>query len=821
MIEKEWVSKTVTDEEISKLSNEASISNILARVFLNRGMSEPLHVSKFLNPQISDIYDPFLLKDMDIVVERLVKAINEKQMITIYGDYDVDGITSTSVLYNFLLRIGGNADYFIPDRNIEGYGLSINSLKNIIKKGTKLIVTVDCGVTAFEEVEYVNENGAEIIITDHHRCIDKLPNAYAIINSCRNDCNYPFKNLAGVGVVYKIITAICIEMELGEIYNDYLDLVALGTVADVVPLIDENRIIVKNGLDLIRNTKNVGLKTMISECNITNKAVSTYNIAYIIAPRINAAGRIGDASRAVRLFGTDDEAEAKKIVGILTEENKFRQDTEMKILSDAIDIIESDSSYNEKKVIIVSKEGWHHGIIGIVASRIKEKYYKPCILISFENGIGKGSGRSIEGFNLFDALSDSSDLLINFGGHELAAGLSLDKKNIREFDEKINLYAAKKIDKAVFTPKIKFDTVINKEEITLNNVNELEKLSPYGAGNPSPVFSSDKFIISGIRNVGENRHLKIVLKHNDFIVDSIGFNLGEYIDEFSENDIVDAIFGMEINSWNSSKKLQLNLKDIHINGQEISEKLYYLSLNHFIDEYIKGEISQDNHNKDPNVLAKTISFNEFLKRSNKNKKTAVLINCIESFKEIRKGIENEEITINKTIKICYTECSKAESDKLIVLVNPDYKKIKKDTFDEIAIFDSWVDCNFIIGALNEKRIANVHFISDSTSKETCLKDILIERDDLVSIFQYIKSKNENPIIIKDIFEFTGEISKSYKIRLNIFKLIKSIEIFKELDILDFKKTGSNSMEVVLKNENGRKVNLENSNILKKIRGLKK
>jgi single-stranded-DNA-specific exonuclease len=352
-------------------------------------------------------------------------------------------------------------------------------------------------------------------------------------------------------------------------------------------------------------------------------------------------------------------------------------------------------------------------------------------------------------------------------------------------------------------------------------VNELEKLSPYGAGNPSPVFSSDKFLISGIRNVGENRHLKVVLKHNDFMVDSIGFKLGEYIDEFSENDIIDAVFGMEINSWNSTKKLQLNLKDIHINGQEISEKLYYLSLNHFIDEYINRKTPQDNNNKDLNVLSERISFSDFLKGSNENKRMAVFINCKESFEEIRKEIENVKITINKTVKICYTECNKALTDKLIVLVNPDYNKIKRDIFDDIAIFDSWVDHNFIINVLNEKKIANVHFISDSASKETCLTGILIERDDMVSIYQYIKSKNSNTIIIKDFFEFTKDISKSYKIRLNIFKFIKSIEIFKELDILDFNKTGSNGMEIVLKNETGKKVNLENSNILKKIRELKK
>ncbi len=823
LTEKKWISKNVSEEEVLKLSKEASVSRLMAKVFTGRGMNDPKVVKTFLNPEISDLHDPFLLKDMDKAVDRIIQAVDEKQKITVYGDYDVDGITSTSILYNFLLRLGAISDFFIPDRNGDGYGLSINSIKKIINNGTKLIISVDCGVTAIEEVDYINKHGAQIVITDHHRCIDILPDAYAVVDTCRPDCNYPYKHLCGAGVAYKIITAICIKKNLGDIYNEYLDLVALGTVADVVPLIGENRIIVKHGLDLMLNTNNLGLKTLIADCDIKNKQnkpLSTQNISYILAPRINAAGRIGDAGRAVDLFTTKNIKEAKEIVTVLNEENKYRQAAEMEILEEAVDIIESDPSYKEKKVLIVSSEGWHHGIIGIVASRIKEKYYKPCILISFEKGMGKGSGRSVDGFNLFDALSNFDDLLVSFGGHELAAGLSIKKDNIKKFEEEINCYANENFDEDVFIPKLKYDCQISKDEISIENVNELELLEPYGAGNPKPSFSYKKLRINDIRAVGEDKHLKIAFKDNDFSIDSIAFNMGILKNELAVNDIVDSIFAVEINYWNSIEKLQLNLKDIHFSDDEINEKQYSQSFNESMNEYLNDTTTLNKEYNELKDNLNRISLKTFIESSKRDKKTAIFIDSKSNLETIKNEIEISDI--KKKIKICYTECYNADKDKITVLVNPLYKNLKNGTFDEIAISENYIDNSFISRMLKEKKIDNACFIDVTDEIHSVDQDeVSIDRNDLVSVYQYLKSKKQEILIIDDIFGFSNSISKSYKIRMNIFKLMKSFEIFRELEILDFKEIGNNKLEMKVLNEDGKKVNLENSKILKSIRSIKK
>ncbi len=562
MTPKRWILKDVPECDISELTKELKISKLLAKILVSRGLREPLSVLKFLKPKLTDLHDPFLMKDMDKAVDRVLVAIDKKEKITVYGDYDVDGITSTAILYNFLSKLGGNIDCHIPDRSGEGYGLSIKTLNEIINSGTKLIISVDCGVSALEEVDFVNKNNSEIIITDHHRCSDSLPNAYAVVNPHREDCEYPFKNLAGVGVAFKMITAICMRLDSKNDYLEHLDLVALGTVADVVPLVDENRIIVKHGLELINKTKNIGLKKLLDGCDMASKNVTAYNVAFILAPKINAAGRIGDATRAVNLFIGDNEDDAKKIVSKFLEENRYRQETENKILKEAIQIIEKDNFQKSKKILILQKEGWHDGIIGIVASRIKEIYHKPTILISIKKGVGKGSGRSVEGVNLFEALSDSSELLENFGGHELAAGLSIKIENIELFDKKINAYADKYAEEDFLIPKVKIDAKIEKSEFCKNNVTEIAQMEPFGAGNPAPVFIFNNFAINSIINVGDNKHLKIRLRQDDFYIESIGFNMGYLRDEFTYNDSIDAVFGLEINSWNSNETLQLNLKDI-------------------------------------------------------------------------------------------------------------------------------------------------------------------------------------------------------------------------------------------------------------------
>ena len=562
MADKLWINREGEESEVERLSAGAGISKLLARVFCSRGVTDAGYVRDFLNPALERLHSPFLLKDMEKAVDRLVKAVEGGEKIVIYGDYDADGITSTAVLFDFLSRMGAAVDYYIPDRFEDGYGLSARSVDRVLETGAALIITVDCGITATDEIGRINENNVQVIVTDHHECKGTLPPAFAVINPHRPDCSYPFKELAGVGVVFKLVHALCLVMNAGELYLSYLDMVALGTVADVVKLLGENRIIVKFGLAAIEKTVNPGLRALINVAGLKDKPVSTYGVGFGLTPRINAAGRTGSAVRAVRLLTASDTRTAEEIAADLDGENKYRQQAETDILQQAVAYIEACVDLEREKVIIASGKGWHQGIIGIVASRIVEKYCRPCILVSEEDGIGRGSGRSIEGFNLFEALAYCESFLLKYGGHELAAGLSLDMVNLPDFREKINGYANGVLTEADLIPRLKIDSHIKKEDMSLDSISELEKLAPFGPGNPGPVFSIEGLRIGEIRTVGDNKHLKLRLEDEGFSIDAVGFNMGELAGCYLVSDLLDSVFSLEINAWNGSRKPQMVLKDM-------------------------------------------------------------------------------------------------------------------------------------------------------------------------------------------------------------------------------------------------------------------
>ncbi|HHW30226.1 MAG TPA: single-stranded-DNA-specific exonuclease RecJ [Clostridiaceae bacterium] len=576
--DKYWVSNEAPAEEVDEISRNLGISRLLAKVLLSRGIKDPDYIKDFINPSPDDFHDPFLLKDMDKAVDRIWKAIQNKEKIIIYGDYDVDGTTSTSVLMDYLRDIGDDVDYYIPDRIEEGYGLSIEAMDKIAGTGATLIITVDCGITAVEEIAYARSKGIDVIVTDHHECKSEIPEAIAVIDPWRQDCSYPFKELAGVGIVLKLINAMNIRYGIGKNFIDYMELVALGTIADVSKITGENRVIAKFGMEKMSSSSNIGLRKLIEKSGLEGKTINTYSVGFIIAPRINAAGRIGDAGRIVNLFTGDREEEAEKIALELNEENSRRQETEQLILQEAFDIIESDPEYLDDKVLVVAGTGWHKGVVGIVSSRITEKYYRPSILISIEEGMGKGSGRSIEGFNLFKALTHCQHLLDKYGGHELAAGLTLPEENIQLFRKAINEYADLVMQDEDLIPRIKVDAYINDEDITLENIKELDKLAPFGTGNPSPVFACNDIIISSIRSVGKGKHLKLVLKIGDIFIDAIGFNMGDLAEAYNSGDVVDVAFSLEVNEWNNMEKAQLVLKDIRPCARKSLINAFYYKL---------------------------------------------------------------------------------------------------------------------------------------------------------------------------------------------------------------------------------------------------
>ena len=555
---KKWECPEIDEKKVNNLIYKYNMDKILAKILANRGISDDREMELFLKPTRGDFHDPFLMPDMEIAVNRILKAIHQDEKIIIYGDYDADGITSVTVLKKFLEERGIVVGTYIPNRISEGYGLNIGAVKNIYEQGYNLIITVDCGITGTEEIDYANSLGMEVIVTDHHEPADKLPKALAIVDTKRKDNKYPFTQLAGVGVVFKLIQAFSIKVGIEQKeYLKYLDIVCIGTISDIVPLVDENRVIAKLGLLLVAQTRNPGLKALLKITGFNN--INSTTISFGIAPRINACGRMGNEKLALELFLSNNYEAAEKLAIKLNEYNKKRQAIEKQMYDEAVEIIEQENQDNS--CIVLGNDDWSHGIIGIVASKITEKYYKPSILVCYEGNMGKGSGRSIQGFDLHEALMECGDSLEKFGGHEMAVGITIKRENFSKFRDSLERYAKKKqIDKLV--PVIKIDCELMLKEINIDSIKSLQLLEPFGEANQEPLFFIKNLKINSIRALSEGKHLKVGLREDKYIIDAIGFNMGEFSEKFMIDDKVDIIGSLSINSFNGVENMQIILKDI-------------------------------------------------------------------------------------------------------------------------------------------------------------------------------------------------------------------------------------------------------------------
>ncbi len=533
---------------------------VIAALLAARGVNSVEEFEKFNNKSPADLHSPYLMKDMERAVERINLALESGETITVYGDYDVDGITSVSMLVSYLRKKGADVNYYIPDRLDEGYGINPAALCSLFEEGTTLLITVDTGITATEEIETAKYMGMDVIVTDHHRCKEEVPDCCAVINPAQPDCNYPFKKLAGVGVVFKLICAL--EKDAKKVLDEYGDILALGTVADVVELTGENRTIVDYGLKIFRNTKNTGLLSLINVMGINIETISVTSIGFSIAPKINAAGRIGDASLGVKLLLSSSSQEAEEISELLLEENKNRQELERHIYEEAQDIVSKNPDYKSKPVLVIWGEGWHHGVIGIVASKISEKYSKPCILITIDGDMAKGSGRSVEGFNLFEALQNCSDIFVKFGGHALAAGLTLRRENLPLLDEELNKYAATSLKKTGQKPVLNIDFELPVRYINITLPTELELLEPCGTGNPAPVFSVSGCKIVNTRMLSDGKHLRLTLEKEGKIINAIGFGMGSDYNLLIPGDHIDISGNVNLNTWNGNTQLQFIVTDM-------------------------------------------------------------------------------------------------------------------------------------------------------------------------------------------------------------------------------------------------------------------
>lgn len=555
---KKWECTNVNDIKVKELVQNYNLNEILAKILVNKGLEKKDEIELFINPTRNNFHNPFLMPDMKLAVDRLLKAKDNNEKIIIYGDYDADGITSVTVLKTFLEERGMQVSSYIPNRLDEGYGLNKKAIKKIYEDGYRLMITVDCGISGIDEIDYANSLGMEIIVTDHHEPAEVLPNAIAVVDAKRKDNKYPFNQLAGVGVVFKLIQAISKTLNLEEKdYLKYLDIVCIGTISDIVPLVDENRVIAKLGLKLVAQTKNIGLRALLEVTRYRN--IDSTTISFGVAPRINACGRMGNEKIALDLFLSKDYNEAKKLAMQLNDYNLKRQEIEKRIFEEAVLKVENEEK--DKVCIIIGSNGWHHGIIGIVASKITEMYFKPSILICFENDEGKGSGRSIPGFDLHNALMKCGKHLEKYGGHAMAVGVTVKKDEFQNVKKVIEEYAKEcNVDKII--PIINADCELTLKEININNVKSLDVLEPYGEANKKPLFLFKNLKINSIRALSEGKHLKLSLKDDKYIIDAIGFNIGDLASKYLIDDKVDIIGSLDINSFNGNESVQIIIKDI-------------------------------------------------------------------------------------------------------------------------------------------------------------------------------------------------------------------------------------------------------------------
>ncbi|MFP4460672.1 MAG: single-stranded-DNA-specific exonuclease RecJ [Thermotogota bacterium] len=580
----EWIVQEPDKEEVQRLVQKYDIPELLATIFVNNHLEQRTNISEYLHLEDDKFHDPFLLKGMEAFVETLFKIKKKNETIAIYGDYDVDGVTSTALVYSVLKELGWNVIFYIPTRLEEGYGLSKTAIMELFNRNIKNILTVDCGITSLEEVKYANFLQFKIIITDHHEVQVAIPEACAVVNPKRPDDSYPFKGLAGVGVAFKCMDALVERLGRPIDIEKYLDLVALGTVADIVPMIGENRLIVQKGIKSLAETKHVGLKRLMKISGIDTDHLQTHDIGFKIAPKLNAVGRLGSAETALKLLLTEDEFEARELSNFLMEQNSKRQFIENQIYTEAIAMIQKNPIIADSPVLVLAKKDWHPGVIGIVSSRLTAKFYKPTLMISIdETGIGRGSARSIDQVNIMELFSHVSSNFEEFGGHPMAAGFTIETSNIERLREDLSFQFYNLYGSDSFTSKIYIDAELDISEITDELLDKLELLRPYGQSNHEPVFLLKNLSVDKLKLMGSrNQHIRMILKQGKYFIDSIGFNLASKIDEFRyirPNLLKCDLVGNIKTIWHyKTKHVQIFIKDIK----------------YFIDPTFKNEESDKN-----------------------------------------------------------------------------------------------------------------------------------------------------------------------------------------------------------------------------------
>ena len=590
---KRWIAATPPDEALAEeLSHSLSIEKPLAQLLISRGITNVEQANEFFNPDISKLHDPFLMKDMDKAVERLSQAIINNEKIMVYGDYDVDGTSAVALLYSFLCDIIGNeaskyVDFYIPDRYLEGYGISEEGVEYCYERGVDLLISLDCGIKANDKVDIANKYGIDVIVCDHHLEGDALPNAVAVLDPKRKDCPYPYKELSGCGVGFKLIQGYCKRFELpDELWLSRMDLVAISIASDIVAITGENRILAHYGLEMINKFPRMGIKSILEQAGIKihfplkeetifSRVISISDLVFYVGPRINAAGRMKSGKESVRLFIVEDEDKSADIGNTINNQNEARKEKDRNATEEAIQTIKTSHEYEKRKSIVIYNPNWFKGIIGIVASRLVEEFYKPTIVLTrSSNGLITGSARSVKEFNIYDGIDSCSDLLEDFGGHKFAAGLSMKEENLEEFIERFEQYVSENLEEDAYIPEINVDLPLDLSDITPSFVAHLNRFAPFGPGNMAPVFQTNGVVDDGNGKVvgTKGKHVKLRVLYPDRATqpfDCIGYNLYEKFNLTTNNQKFDIVYHVEENTWNNKTTIQLNIKDIRANENTI------------------------------------------------------------------------------------------------------------------------------------------------------------------------------------------------------------------------------------------------------------
>lgn len=564
---KRWKIRETEDiYSVKSLADSLNISEVLAELLVQRDIKNFAQAKFFFRPTLDSLYDPFLMSGMEEATSRVIKAVTENENICIYGDYDVDGTCSTALLYMFLKELDANVEFYIPKRLTEGYGINRTGIDIVHQRKTSLLISVDCGITAVEETNYAKSLGIDVIICDHHQPKEKIPEAYAVLDPLKPGCQYPFRYLSGAGVAFKLAQGISERIGKRELPVKYLDLVALAGAADIVPLIDENRVLLREGINQINTSPRAGIAALIEKSNLPVGDLTSGQIVFTLAPRINAVGRLGDAQRAVELMITNSKSEAFSLAQVLETENFERRKIDEDTFLSALEKIETTLDLPNDNAIILHQESWHPGVIGIVASRIVERFYRPTIMLTTVDGVAKGSARSITNFNIYEALRKCEDLLVHFGGHQAAAGLALEVDKLEEFKVKFKSIVKETINEDDLLPEVLIDVKLRFSDITAKFLRILEQFSPFGPGNLRPVFLSEGVSVAGYPRVVGNNHLLVSFKQNgtDKVFDCIGFNLGQYCEQLNKDTKLDIVYTIDKTTRDSRTFSQFRLKDLKI-----------------------------------------------------------------------------------------------------------------------------------------------------------------------------------------------------------------------------------------------------------------